>query len=217
VATAPATAAKSAPAAEPAPPPQEVDPHAIKALARALTPGSSNATSATAAAGAAPPPEARRFSQYIDRLHTAAERDQVVSALLDCVSELSECAALFVQQQKQLVCLDGRGPDHVVMGMKWFSVASEEQSPFNDVMASQKTHIGVLSDIPANRSAMASLSSSSGDLLLLPITVGNRSIGVLYADELKTDLKPLAAALKYIAQETGAALARIILQKKKSG
>ena len=84
-------------------------------------------------------------------------------------------------------------------------------------MASRAPHIGPLPDTPANRSLMASLNSSSGALLLLPITVSNRAIGVLYADELKTDLKPLTGALKYIAQETGANIARIILLKKKNG
>lgn len=195
---------------------QEVDPHAIRALARALNPSGAKPADGDAGKPAAPA-EAKRFAKYIDRIHGASERDEVVSALLDCAAELAECAALFVQQQKQLICLDGRGPDHVVMGMKWFTVAAEEQSPFNDVMSSRQLHIGALPDSAANRSAMASLSSSSGALLLLPITFGSRAIGVLYADELKSDLKPLAAGLQYIAQETGSALARIILAKKKSG
>src|SRR5262249_56318328 len=133
-------------------PPEEVDPHAVKALARALNPGGAPAAAPAAAADGAAPPEAKRFSKYTDRMRAAGERDEVVSALLDCTAELSECSALFVQQQKQLVCLDGRGPDHVVMGMKWFSVATDEPSPFNEVMASRKTHIGTLPDTPANRS-----------------------------------------------------------------
>lgn len=195
----------------------EVDAHTLKALARAFNPEGSKPAAPAAGAATGVPPEARRFAKYVDRMRAASERDEVVNALLDFAAELSDCSALFVQQQKQLVCLDGRGPDHVVMGMKWFSVASEEQSPFNDVIASREVHLGRLSDTPANRSAMASLNSSSGDLLLLPITVGNRAIGVLYADELKADLKALLSALKYVAQETGAALARIILAKKKSG
>jgi hypothetical protein len=83
-------------------------------------------------------------------------------------------------------------------------------------MASRQLHVGQLPDTAANRSAMASLNSSAGPLLLLPITVGSRSIGILYADELKPNVAQLSAALQYLAQETGSAIARIILQKKKS-
>lgn len=212
---APATAAK--PVAAPEPPPQDVDPHALAALARALNPGGAPPAAAASGAPSGPPPEAARFAKYIDRMRNATERDEVVSSLLDCAAEIADSAALFVSQQKQLICLDGRGADHVVMGMKWFSVTSEEQSPFNEVMASRELHLGTLPDTAANRSAKASLNSSNGPLLLLPITVGSRAIGVLYADELKLDLKPLANALKYLAQETGANLARIILLKKKAG
>ena len=48
---------------------------------------------------------------------------------------MSACSSC---QSKQLVCLDGRGPDRVVMSLKWFTVATEEKSPFNDVLASQQ-------------------------------------------------------------------------------
>lgn len=218
-AAAPAAAAKSAapaakPAAAPAPakPLAPLDPAALKALARALNPG--GAPAAPAAAGAAPiPAEASLFARPIEQMRAAKERDEVVSILLDCTSHLAEHVGLFVLQNRQLACLDGRGPDHVVMSMKWFSVQADETSPFNDVLASREAHIGPLADT----SSLAMLGTSSGSVLLLPLTVGNKGIGVLYADELKTDLTPLRAALKVLAAEAGGAFARIILQKKKSG
>lgn len=149
-------------------------------------------------------------------MRTAAERDQVVSILLDAYNQFAEVAGLFVSQQKQLVCLDGRGPDHVVMSLKWFTVAADEASPLNDILGSQKTHLGVLPETPANRSAMNSLGSSSGPLLMVPIIVGTRSIGIVYADELKGDVKAVVGGLQVLAQEAGAAFSRIILARKKS-
>jgi len=152
----------------------------------------------------------------IQKMRTAAERDQVVSILLDAYSQFAEVAGLFVSQQKQLVCLDGRGPDHVVMSLKWFTVAADEASPLNDILGSQKTHLGVLPETSANRSAMNSLGSSSGPLLMVPIIVGTRSIGIVYADELKGDVKAVVGGLQVLAQEAGAAFSRIILARKKS-
>lgn len=197
-------------------PAADADPQALKALARALNPnGAPAAKSATGPA--APPPEAARFAKYVDRLRAANERDEVVSTLLDCAGEFAEAAALFVQQQKQLACLDGRGPDHIVMGLKWFSIPTDEPSPFADVMASRQLHFGPLPASGPNQSVMTSLGSSSGNLLFLPLTVGSRSIGVLYADEIKINLIPLAPGLQYLAQEAGSAFARIIMMQKKKG
>lgn len=190
----------------------DVDPQSLKALARALNPG--GAPPAAAADG--PPKEAARFSKYIDRLRGASERDQVVAALLDCAGEFGDAAALFVQQQKQLACLDGRGPDHIVMSLKWFSIATDEPSPFADVMAARQAFFGKLPDTAPNQSVKNSLGSTEGNLLFLPLTVGNRSIGVLYVDEIKQDLKPILPGLQYLAQEAGGAFARIIMAKKKS-
>jgi hypothetical protein len=129
--TPPKAAAESAAAASPG---GDVDPQSLKALARAINPAGAPA----AAAADAPPKEAARFAKYVDRLRAAAERDQVVQTLLDCAGEFGQAAALFVQQQKQLACLDGRGPDHIVMSLKWFSIATDEPSPFADVMASRQ-------------------------------------------------------------------------------
>lgn len=190
----------------------DVDPQALKALARALNPGGAPAA-APAADG--PPKEAARFAKYVDRLRAASERDQVISTLLDCAGELGDAAALFVQQQKQLACLDGRGPDHIVMSLKWFSIATDEPSPFADVMSARQAFLGKLADTPANQSLKTSLGSSDGAQLYLPLTVGARSIGVLYVDELKGDLRPQLPGLQYLAQEAGGAFARIILASKK--
>jgi len=217
-AAAPTAAAAAKPAAAaPAAKAPATDAKSLAALARALDPSGGAAAAAPAAPGSgAVPAEASRFADVIQKMRTAAERDQVVSILLDAYSQFAEVAGLFVSQQKQLVCLDGRGPDHVVMSLKWFTVAADEASPLNDILGSQKTHLGVLPETSANRSAMNSLGSSSGPLLMVPIIVGTRSIGIVYADELKGDVKAVVGGLQVLAQEAGAAFSRIILARKKS-
>jgi transcriptional regulator with GAF, ATPase, and Fis domain len=206
VAAKPAAAAPAA-AAKPA-----TSPRSLEALARALNPDGSPITAAPAAGGGG---DAGPFAGTIEKMRTASERDQVVALLLDAMTDLAEVSGLFVLQQKQLACLDGRGADHVVMSMKWFTVAAEEDSPFNDVMSSREPHIGKVPD--AKRASLAALGSSEGNLLMVPLVVGQKSIGVLYGDELKRDLKPLAASLKLLTQEAAAAFTRIILQRKKQG
>jgi hypothetical protein len=210
----PATAAPVKPAASPAQKPPATSPRSLEALARALNPDGTPMAAAPAAA-AASPGEVGPFGPVIEKMRTATDRDQVVSLLLDAMSGLADVVGLFVLQQKQLACLDGRGADHVVMSMKWFNVAAEEDSIFNDVMSSREPHIGTVPD--SKRAALAALGSSDGKLALVPLVVGQRSIGVLYADELKKDLQPMTGSLKTLTQEAGAAFTRIILQRKQKG
>jgi hypothetical protein len=213
----PSTPARPAPlpgtASKPPAPSGPPDPGSLKALARALD--TAGAAAQASAAAPALPPEAAMFAKQIDQLRNASERDQVVTILLDCMTQYAEHVGLFVLQSKQLVCLDGRGPDHVVMSLKWFTVATEEKSPFMEVLTTQQPHIGMLADTAQNRAAISALGSSSGPLLLVPIVAGNRGIGVIYGDELKGDLRPMSAAFKALAQEAGTAFTRIILARKR--
>ncbi|MFO0572616.1 MAG: hypothetical protein U1A78_01315 [Polyangia bacterium] len=216
--TAPAAAAKPATAtpfkpavATPAQKPA-TSPRSLEALARALNP---DGTPVVAAKAPAPAGDVGPFGSFIEKMRAASERDQVVSLLLDAMSGLADVVGLFVLQQKALACLDGRGADHMVMSMKWFTVAAEEDSIFNDVMTSREPHIGTVPE--SKRAALAALGSSDGKLALVPLVVGQKSIGVLYADELKKDLQPLTSSLKTLTQEAGSAFTRIILQRKKQG
>lgn len=150
----------------------------------------------------------------VARLRAAQGRDEVIAVLLDYASLLAARVGLFVVQKGQLVCLDGRGPDHVVLAMKWFTIPVDDASPFRDVLKSRAPYIGTLADSAESRAFRNALGSTSGDLLLLPLIVGDRAVGVLYADEIRTDLGKLSVELQTLSREAGAAFARIILSRK---
>jgi transcriptional regulator with GAF, ATPase, and Fis domain len=201
-------AAQVAPAARPAVQAgAKLEPASLKALARALD----GVNSAAAA------PSGGAFTAQIEQIRQAGQRDEVVAILLNAIAPLADHAALFVIQQRQFACLDGRGPSHVIDMLKWVQLSTEEPSPFTAVVAAKEPHLGPLPHSAENQAAMTALGSSSGPLLLVPLMFKGRGIGVLYADELKRDLKPLIADLKLIADEAATAFARIILQRKKSG
>ncbi len=201
-------AAQVAPAARPAVQAgAKLEPASLKALARALD----GVNSAAAA------PSGGAFTAQIEQIRQAGQRDEVVAILLNAIAPLADHAALFVIQQRQFACLDGRGPSHVIDMLKWVQLSTEEPSPFTAVVAAKEPHLGPLPHTAENQAAMTALGSSSGPLLLVPLMFKGRGIGVLYADELKRDLKPLIADLKLIADEAATAFARIILQRKKSG
>ena len=54
-----------------------------------------------------------QMAQKVAQLQKAATRDEVIAVLLDYAGFLASRVGLFVVQKGQLVCLDGRGPDHV--------------------------------------------------------------------------------------------------------
>ncbi|MBL9044934.1 MAG: hypothetical protein JNM83_25225 [Myxococcales bacterium] len=198
-------AAKPVAAAKPAAAAPKMEPAALKALARAF--GGMDT-------GAAP---SGYFNTQIEQLRQASQRDEVVAILLDAVHPLAEQVGLFVIQQKQFACLDGRGPSHVIDMLKWVQLSTEDPSPFTAVVAAKEPHLGPLPANAENQAALTALGSSSGPLLLLPLMFKGRGIGVLYADELRGDLRPLLDELKLVADEAATAFARIILQRKKSG
>jgi hypothetical protein len=150
----------------------------------------------------------------VARLRAAANRDEVVAVLLDYASLLAARVGLFVVQKGQLCCLDGRGPDHVVVAMKWFTIPVDTPSPFRDVLSSRLPYVGSLQDSAESRAFRNALGSSPGDLLLLPLIVGDRGVGVLYADEIHADLGKLSIELETLSREAGEAFARIILSGK---
>lgn len=206
----------TAPAAKPAhvavkpiataPQAAKVEPAGLKALARALD-GLGGATAAAPSAGG--------FAAQIADMQQATQRDEVVAILLEAVKPVADQVALFVIQQKQFACLDGRGSN--VDMLKWVQFSTEEPSPFNTVVASKEPFLGKLAATGENQMALATLGSSAGPLLMVPLMFKGRGIGVLYADELKKDLTPLLRDLAQLADEAATAFARIILLRKKSG
>jgi hypothetical protein len=174
--------------------------------------GSGKAPAASTLPGLGTPAE--ELLAPVARLRAAQSRDEVVEILLDYANLLAARVGLFVVQKGQLSCLDGRGPDHVVLAMKWFTISVDEASPFRDVLMSRAPYIGTLEDTPNSRSFRNALGTSSKDLLLLPLIVGDRAVGVLYADEIHADLGKLSVELEILSREAGAAFARIILAKK---
>lgn len=153
----------------------------------------------------------------VAQLRAAGTRDEIVKVLLDYASGFAARVGLFVVQRGQLSCVDGRGPDDVVMAMKWISLSLDDPSPFQDVLKSREAYIGTLQDTPAGRAFRSAVGASQGgDVLILPLCVGPRGVGVLYADELKTDLNQLSRELSTLSREAGEALARIIVTKKRS-
>ncbi|MDW8284099.1 MAG: hypothetical protein RMK29_20535 [Myxococcales bacterium] len=152
----------------------------------------------------------------VARLRGAQKRDEVVQVLLDHASQQAARVGLFVVQREQLVCLDGRGPDHVVVAMKWFTIPVDQPSPFRDVLTSRSPYIGRLEDTPESSAFRSALGSSEGELLLWPLLVGARAVGVLYADEIQGDLGRLSKELEILSHEAGVAFARIILAQKQN-
>ena len=99
--------------------------------------------------------------------------------------------------------------------MKWFTIPVDTPSPFKDVLNSKVAYHGRLDDTAESRAFRNALGSSSKELLLLPLLVGDRAVGVLYADEIRTDLGQLSQELLTLSREAGAAFARIILSHKR--
>ena len=154
-------AAQVAPAARPAVQAgAKLEPASLKALARALD----GVNSAAAA------PSGGAFTAQIEQIRQAGQRDEVVAILLNAIAPLADHAALFVIQQRQFACLDGRGPSHVIDMLKWVQLSTEEPSPFTAVVAAKEPHLGPLPQTAENQAAMTAPTSKK----LLNVLHGHR-------------------------------------------
>jgi hypothetical protein len=145
-------------------------------------------------------------------LRRARSRDEVAALVLDYFALLTSRAILFVVKKALLVGHDARGSQIDPESVKELAIHMEAASIFRDVVASRLPYRGPLPMAPTNRAFAKALGGVRGDILLMPITIRERIIAVVYADGIEGALPD--AALHATTREAGLAYERIILDAK---
>ncbi len=146
------------------------------------------------------------------RLRAAMHRDEIAAAVLDYVALLMRRAVFFVAKKSILIGHDVRGADIDLQTVRKLVINVEAPSLFRDVIASRLPYRGPLPETPANRAFAHALGGVSTEVLLMPISVRDRVIAVLFADGASQPLPD--AALHATVREAGLAYERVILETK---
>jgi hypothetical protein len=148
-------------------------------------------------------------------LRRARSRDEVAGLVLDYFALLTGRAILFVVKRALLVGHDARGSGIDRESVKELAVHMEASSIFRDVVASRLPYRGPLPMAPTNRAFAQALGGVRGEILLMPVTIRERIVAVVYADGIEGPLPD--AALHATTREAGLAYERIILDAKAAG
>ncbi len=145
------------------------------------------------------------------RLRSTLTRDEIAATLLDYIAQMTPRVALFVVRKGALHGYDGRGSLDVE-GVRRLTVSLDAPSLFRDVVQSRLPYRGPLPETPANTVFSRLVGALEGEVLLLPISVRDKVICLLYADGVATALPD--AALHAVSREAGMAYERVILAQK---
>jgi hypothetical protein len=146
------------------------------------------------------------------RLRAASEREAIATAVLDYLAQLAGRTAMFVMKKTTLVGHDTRG-DLDPQVVRQLVVNVEGPSIFRDVVASRLPYRGPLPETPANGAFAHAIGGVSGEVLLIPISVRDRVIALLFADGVQLPMPD--AALHATVREAGLAYERVILAAKR--
>lgn len=147
-------------------------------------------------------------------LRAARSRDEVAAALLSYGAQLAPASALLVMRKGALAALEGRGVT-TPEALRACVLSVEDPSLVRDVVRSRLPWRGALQppEVPAHRRLLELAGDLPGDVLLLPISVGERVIAVFFAAGVTAVVTELA--MRDLMHEAGHAYERLILTSKR--
>jgi len=162
----------------------------------------------------APPARATVSDSSVDtrlaELERVSSRDDVVRVACMACLPVARGAAFLALRKGVFRGWDGAGEDVTTAGIRSLWVPASNPSILNEVLHSGRPFRGAYGQTAADHLVRAALGQQSRDVLVVPVMVGSRLIGVLCAK----DLGPDSSAVERIAEAMGQAFERLIVSRK---
>jgi len=132
-----------------------------------------------------PPVPAERFSlgAALQELERAQERDRVVELLLRFAGQVSPFLALMVVRSGFIMGWDGLGSEEEVARIKRFRLPFGMASILSTVVLSRSVYLGPVSPSVGNNEMLQALGRKRPHtVFVIPITIGNHLVALLYGD-----------------------------------
>jgi type II secretion system (T2SS) protein E len=147
----------------------------------------------------------------VDQVRNAHDRDAVARWMLDFLQMLYTRTAFFVVKKGAIATFDARGQLSTA-ALRALTIPLDSPSLLHDVIASRTPYRGPLEAGAVNNKIAHALSEVPAELVLVPVNVRARVIGVIYADGPKVSVPD--GVLDRLAIEAGAAYERILRSSK---
>jgi hypothetical protein len=155
------------------------------------------------------------FERAAEALESARERDEVGRALTDYLASRCNHAAYFVISKGLLNGRQGRGPGLTDELVRQVYLPVDTPSTLQSVLASRCPYRGAIGEAPPDRIWTSTLGHHPREVVVFPVSVRNRVVGVLYGDGLTSSFDESEAAELLVHAER--AYEQVLIARKGSG
>jgi hypothetical protein len=157
---------------------------------------------------------AKSVANIIGAIKTATHRDQIIQYALDYLLLFAERAAFLTVKKDEIRGFDIKGDETNRNAIKSYWIPASADSTFGRTVTEQQIHLGPLGRSTTDAVFSAALGGRPMRVLVIPVVLQHRVVGLLYADNLKIDMPPWNL-LERIADVVSAALLNILLDRIK--
>ena len=184
------------------------------------SPASRSSTSKTSTAAPLPPvrPSTVRppsvsksaIDAHLAELSRVQSRDEVVHVACQACLTVARSAAFLALRKGVFRGWDGAGEDVTSAGVRSLWVPASNPSILNEVLHNGRAFHGAYGQTAADHLFRAALGSHGRDVIVVPVLVGSRMVGVLCANDPGSG----AAVIEGVAEAMGQAFERLIVSRK---
>jgi len=157
-----------------------------------------------------PEDTAKQVLKVKEQFAAVRDKEEVIGILMNETKPVAARAAVFLVKGNSVSGWKSRGVD-----IDKFDMSAEGQSVFSEVLARKTYYRGPLLKIPGNLMLIERLNGTPQDCCMMPVTIRDKIIGLLYVDNGNTSV--LDAGLGYIHNLVAMAAVSfeiVILRKK---
>jgi hypothetical protein len=147
---------------------------------------------------------------HLDELTRVTSRDDVVRVACHACLSAARGAAFLALRKGVFRGWDGAGEDVTSAGIRSLWVPASNPSLLNEVLHSGRPFRGAYGETAADHLFRASFGSQGCDVVIVPVMIGSRMVGVLCANDPAAD----ASAVERVAEAVGQAFERLIVARK---
>jgi hypothetical protein len=160
-----------------------------------------------------PPVSDSAIDAHLGELGRVGSRDEVVHIACGACLAAARGAAFLALRKGVFRGWDGAGEEVTSAGIRSLWVPASNPSILNEVLHSGRAFHGAYGQTAADHLFRAALGSQGRDVIVVPVLVGSRMVGMLCANDPTSD----TSAIERIAEGMGQAFERLIVSRKSGG
>lgn len=160
-----------------------------------------------------PPVSDSAIDAHLGELGRVGSRDEVVHIACGACLAAARGAAFLALRKGVFRGWDGAGEEVTSAGIRSLWVPASNPSILNEVLHTGRAFHGAYGQTAADHLFRAALGRQGRDVIVVPVLVGSRMVGVLCANDPASD----TSAIERIAEGMGQAFERLIVSRKSGG